>query len=126
MNRARKTKPDCEQRSGFFILSAQDKECSHRTLENKTQGGKRKTKKGVADGLKTTAKDNLIFMVNTESVGNSEERIWLAKYRAQALTSLGRTLRPRYDERIRRRNYRKQNKTVCLHIQSDGRRKENH
>lgn len=31
-------------------------------------------------------------------VGNSEERIWLAKYRRQAVASLGSTLRPRINE----------------------------
>lgn len=36
------------------------------------------------------------------SVGNSEERIWLAKNRRQVVASLGSTLRPRYDERTRR------------------------
>lgn len=33
------------------------------------------------------------------SVGNSEERIWLAKYRAYTLASLGSTLKPRHSQK---------------------------
>ncbi len=48
-------------------------------------------KQGAADSLKTSTNDKLIKGIWIRSIGNSEERIWLAKYRRQVVASLGGT-----------------------------------